>query len=422
VLPHAGRLAPTVLLLALTIGAGTPARSASPNDSNTTSRSLIPALHKAKLTASDASSGDLFGVSVAVSGSTAVVGAPGDNASAGSAYVFLRSGGTWAQQAQLVAADGAAGDEFGHSVSVSGNTAVVGAWKGDTPAGSDAGAAYVFVRSGTVWTQQAKLTASDGFLSNFFGSAVAVNGGATLVGAYRANSFPNFGKAYVFVRSGNVWTEQAKLIASDGGGEFGISVALNGTTAVIGADTGFINPGDNAGAAYVFVRSGNTWSEQAKLTASDGASGDAFGYAVGLNGDTAAVGALEASPPAGSEAGSAYVFGRVGTVWTEQAKITPSDAAARDFFGVSVAVSGATVVVGAYQDDNSKGVDAGSSYLFVKSGNIWVQQVKITASDGLPGDYFGISVAMIPGTDLVGASKGDAPGVIDAGSASAIWS
>ena len=258
-----------------------------------------PWFEQAKLSASDAANGDLFGWSVAVAGDTAVVGAPFDNTvagtDAGSAYVFVRSGGAWTQQAKLRASDAANGDLFGVSVAVAGDTAVVGAYDDNTVAGVDAGSAYVFVRSGGAWTQQAKLTASDAANGDAFGISVAVAGDTAVVGAYADDTVAggDAGSAYVFVRSGGAWTQQAKLTASDAanGDAFGISVAVAGDTAVVGASYDDTVAGTDAGSAYVFVGSGGVWTQQAKLTASDAANGDAFGISVAVAGDTAVVGA-----------------------------------------------------------------------------------------------------------------------------------
>ena len=268
-----------------------------------------------KLTASDAAAGDFFGVSVAVSGDTAVVGATLDDdacptnrlCNSGSAYVFVRSATTWIQQAKLTASDAAAEDFFGVSVSVSGDTAVVGAFA-DDDAGSNSGSAYVFVRSDSTWTQQAKLTASDAAASDFFGLFVSVSGDTAVVGAPEDDDAgSSSGSAYVFVRSGTTWTQQAKLTAGDAAAfdDFGFSVSVSGDTAVVGAPVGD-GAVTNSGATYVFVRSGTTWSQQAKLTASDGALFDDFGFSVSVSGDTAVVGAHRNDDP-GVDSGSAYV-------------------------------------------------------------------------------------------------------------------
>ena len=363
---------------------------------------------------------DQFGYSVSVSGDTLVVGARFDDVSpglAGSATVFVRSGTTWTKQQKLVASDGASGDFFGESVSVSGDTVVVGASGADSPGGVDTGSADVFVRSGTTWTEQQKLLASDAMPSDFFGASVAVAQDTVVVGAY-ADDTPggaDSGSAYVFVRSGSTWTEQQKLLASDGGADdrFGISASISGDTVVVGADQA--TSGVDAGSAYVFVRSGTTWSEQQKLLASDGAASDSFGFAVSVEGDTVVIGAPGDDIPVGGDAGSIYAFVRSGTLWTEQQKLLAPDVTAYDSFD-SVSVSGDTVVVGAIGDDTLGGEDAGSAYVFVRSGTTWTEQQKILASDGSASDYFGSSVSVSGDTAVVGAYGDDTAGAF-AGSA-----
>jgi uncharacterized repeat protein (TIGR01451 family) len=211
------------------------------------------------------------------------------------------------------------------------------------------------------------------------------------------------GSAYVFVRSGSNWAEQAKLTASDAaaGDNFGISVAISGDTAVVGAFGDNTDAGDLSGSAYVFVRPGSNWAEQAKLTASDAAASDSFGYSVAIDGDTAVVGAPNDSD-AGYKSGSAYAFARSGSSWTEQAKLTAPDAAEFDEFGTSVAVSDDTAVVGAFGDSDA-GNSSGSAYVFVRSGSSWTEQAKLTASDAAANDQFGFSVAISGDTAVAGA-------------------
>jgi len=354
---------------------------------------------QAKLTASDAAEGDFFGISVSVSGDTAVVGADLDDGT-GSACVFTRSGSTWTQQAKLTASDAAEGDGFGYCVSVSGDTAVVGA---DLDDGT--GSAYVFTRSGSTWTQQAKLIASDAAWYDEFGYSVSVSGDTAVVGAYDFYSpVISSGSAYVFTRSGLTWTQQQKLTASDAeeGDYFYYSVSVSGDTLVVGAFGD-----DGTGSAYVFTRSGSTWTRQAKLTASDAAEGDGFGGSVSVSGDTAVVGA-NGDDDGGDNSGSVYVFTRSGSAWTQQAKLTASDAAAEDYFGGSVSVLGDTAAVGASGNDDG-GSNSGSAYVFTRSGSTWTQQAKLTASDASEEDYFGRSVSVSGDTATVGAPWNDAP-------------
>ncbi|MCZ7684310.1 MAG: hypothetical protein M5U28_38260 [Sandaracinaceae bacterium] len=272
-----------------------------------------------------------------------------------------------------------------------------------------------------VATEQAKLEASDGATNDFFGTSVALDGDTALVGASYDDTSrgANAGSAYVFVRSGPTWTEQARLEASDGaaGDIFGASVALDGDTALVGAIGDDTSRGTNAGSAYVFVRSGPTWTEQARLEASDGATNDVFGASVALDGDSALVGMRWDDTARGADAGSAYVFVRSSTTWTEQAKLEASDGAAYDYFGTSVALDGDTALVGADGDDTGRGGDAGSAYVFVRSGTTWTEQARLEASDGAVYDYFGVSVALDGDSALVGADRDDTGRGTDAGSA-----
>jgi hypothetical protein len=372
-----------------------------------------------KLLASDGAQWDGFGNSVAVDGDTAVIGASGDDdngEASGSAYVFSRSaGGVWSEQQKLTASDAAEEDHFGHSVAVDGDTAVIGAL-GDDDDGEASGSAYVFTRSaGGVWSEQQKLTATDAAVDDNFGFSVAVDEDTAVIGAYADDE--GSGAAYVFSRSaGGVWSEQQKLTASDGGDgeseQFGWSVAVDGGIAVIGAAWDY-DDNDNGyffGSAYVFSRSaGGVWSEQQKLTASDGAEEDHFGWSVAVNGDTAVIGAW-GDDDDGSRSGSAYVFSHntVG-VWSEQQKLTASDAAAVDLFGWSVAVDGDTAVIGAWGDS--------TAYVFShRSDDVWTEQQKLTASDGEDSDFFGGSVAMDADTAVIGA-RADYDNGLDSGSA-----
>lgn len=380
---------------------------------------IDPWVQQQKLTASDGVAGDVFGYSVAVSGDTAVVGATGADISGqfqqGAAYVFVRSDGIWTQQQKLTASDGTGDDNFGVSVTVSGDTAVVGADKADL---GWQGAAYVFVRSGGIWTQQQKLTASDGAGGDHFGISVAISGDTAVFGAYGGGYYAP-GAAYVFVRSGGAWIEQQKLMASDGvmGNEFGRSVAVSGDTAVVGAYRTDVSGQSMQGAAYVFVRNGSVWTQQQKLTASDGAMWDQFGISVTVSGDTAVVGAHRAAVSGHIEQGAAYVFICSGGSWTQQAKLTASDGAANDSFGVSVAVSGDTSVVGAWSADVGGPANQGAAYVFVCSGDTWTQQQKLIASDGAANDGFGISVTVSGNTAVIGASLADVSGRYEQGAA-----
>lgn len=363
---------------------------------------------QAKLTASDAAANDLFGTSVAITGDTVVVGSSQDDdggIDSGSAYVFFRSGSTWKQQAKLIASDAAANDFFGHSVSVSGDSVVVGAWGDDTIKGSSAGSAYVFTRSAGSWSQQEKITDPDGAQSEWFGWSVSIFGETLVVGAIKDDDEgPDSGSATVFTRIGSTWNRQAKLISSGASSsdQFGYSVSIDWDTVVVGANLED-DVGVNSGSAYVFTRSGSIWSEQALLTAFNGAPDDQFGSSVSVSGNTVVVGAWGDDTGADLNIGSAYVFTRSGSTWSHQARLIADDRAAFDQFGHSVSVSGDTVVVGANLQGAGSTFDMGSAYVFTRSNTDWFQQAKLRPSDAALSDNFGNSVAISGDTVVVGS-------------------
>ena len=347
-----------------------------------------------KLLPSDGASLDFFGYSVAISGITAVVGAvlDGDNGDrSGSAYLFDTTTGQ--QLFKLLPSDGAAVDEFGFSVAISGTTAVVGAWWDDDN-GSDSGSAYLF--DTTTGQQLFKLLPSDGAAFDNFGISVAISGTTAVVGAWKDDdNGSSSGSAYLF----DTTTGQQifKLLPSDGaaGDRFGLPVAISGTTAVVGAENDDDN-GTDSGSAYLFDTT--TGEQLFKLLPSDGATEDHFGESVAINGTTAVVGAYGDGPISGS----AYLFDT--TTGQQIIKLLPNDGAAGDLFGISVAISGTTAVVGASQDDDNGG-NSGSAYLFDTTTG---QQIgKLLPSDGAASDDFGSSVAISGTTAVVGARWDD---------------
>jgi hypothetical protein len=398
------------------------------------------------------------------SSASGVNGSQSDNSASysGAAYVFVRNGTNWIQQAYLKPSNPELPDNFGLSVAISGDTIVVGAWGEASSAtgvngnqsdngASYAGAAYVFVRSGATWSQQAYLKASNTGADDYFGYAVAVSGDTVIVGAMGEssgatgvngnqadNSAPSAGSAYVFVRSAGAWTQQAYLKASNTGAEdfFAWSVALSGDTAVIGAwgeDSNASgvngnqtdNSAPSSGAAYVFIRNGTTWTQQAYLKASNTGASDRFGWSVALSGETVVVGADgEASSATGingsqsnnnaGQSGAAYVFVRNGTTWTQQAYLKASNTGAEDRFGYSVSVSADAIAVGSYKEDSNatgsngnqsdnSAIDSGAAYVFARSGITWTQQAYLKPSNTGANDYFGSAVAVAGDTVVVGA-------------------
>lgn len=346
---------------------------------------------------------------------------------AGKALMFERDSlGVWNAAAELSASDAAPGDFFGFAVALSGDLAVVGAFDDDFQGGPLAeGSVYVFERDQGgpgAWGQTAKLVASDAEDNDRFGYSVAVSGDLIVVGADAEGNYN--GAAYVFERSGpgGGWTEVAQLQGN--GGSFGLSVAASGDTVLIGA-RGDDSAGVNAGAAFVFGRDQGgpgAWGEVVKLTASDGSTGTAesFGISVALDVDTAVIGAHRNSEVA-SHAGAAYVFEREPSgsgTWTEVTKLTASDAWFRDLFGFSVAISGDLVVVGAVEETHAPFVPGGalgegSAYVFERDRggpDSWGEAVKLVAYDAEAGDWFGLSVALSDERVFVGAPKNDQAG------------
>jgi hypothetical protein len=355
-----------------------------------------PWSQQAELLASDRANLDKLGYSVAIDGDIAIVGAYLDDntvTDGGAAYIFTRTGTTWTEEAKIVASDRANNDYFGYSVAISGDTVIVGAWRDD----NSRGAAYIFTRSGTTWTQQAKIRSSDSLGVSSFGNSVAIDGDTAIVGSY--GTLNEAGAAYIFTRTGTTWTQQVKILASDytTGAKFGWSVSISVDTAIVGAysDDNTVTDG---GAAYIFTRSGTTWAEEAKIVASDFKMFDEFGRSVAISGDTVIVGAWRERTVARAS-GAAYIFTRSGTTWTEQAKLIASDAELDDYFGSSVALEGDTAVVGAYWEGIYKD---GAAYIFTRSGTTWTEQMKIQKPNPFV-DQFGTSVSISNSTIVAGA-------------------
>ena len=335
-----------------------------------------------KLTASDSANGDKFGGGVAIDGDTLIVGA--ENARNGSpytgaAYIFVKTGGVWAQQAKLLASDGITLDAFGNAVAIDGDTVVIGAVHaqktGDTGITNPPGAAYVFTRNGTVWTEQARLNASDNNYGDKFGHAVAIDADTVVVGARTKNTAAaDAGSAYIFIRLGTAWSQQQKLVASDATAYtcFGQAVAISGDMALISNDSFCsIGRGNSVTAStYAFSRNGTTWSEDQILKASSGASYDYFGSSISLQNNIALIGSQGSNDANGSLAGSAFIFGLdVVSGWSELQEISPSDGLGMAIFGGAVSIDGAQIIIGAWRDDI---FDAGASGYITDMGSAYI--------------------------------------------------
>jgi hypothetical protein len=359
-----------------------------------------------KLLASDGAGGmmfgDSFGQSVSVYGDTCVIGADNKNAGEGAAYVFTRSGGVWTEQQKLLASDHAAPFMFGYSVHLNGNDCIVGSIYSD--AVTDGGAAYIFTYSGGIWTEQQKLTASDRQSGDEFGTSVAIDSDSCVIGAaYASAPGAGSGASYVFTRSGGIWTEQQKLVSGDlaAGDEFGSFVSILSERCLIGARWNATD-GIFSGSAYTFTRSGGVWTEEQKLYPPDKSDGDRFGHSVSLNSDYLLIGS-RSDDDIGSSSGSAYLYQLSGSTWLLYRKYRAYDGTASAAFGYSASLNGNdTVVIGAYGDPLF-GAQAGAVYFFGVSSLTWDVQQKLTASDGALNDYFGTAVTILDDTCAVGA-------------------
>jgi FG-GAP repeat len=443
-LHHLWQGAGLVLILSASFGMAGCGNSSPPSETSI--------VQQAYLKASNTDADDHFGSAVAIDGDTLVIGAPEEDSGSsgingnqsnnsgndiGAVYVFVRSGGIWTQQAYLKASNPDNLDLFGTSVAISGNTIVVGAQGEDSNANgvngnqsdnsvAQAGAAYVFVRSGTTWTQQAYLKPSTAGFNNF-GNTVAIDGDTIAIGAEGEDSAstgingsevgtgaPSSGAVYVFTRSGTTWSQQAYIKSSNSqsGDQFGNSVALSNDTLAVGAigeDSAATsiggNQGDNSasgsGAVYVFTRSGNTWSQQAYVKASNSAANSSFGGSLSLDSNTLAVGTDNAS--------TAYVFTRSGGLWTQEALLQGANTENGDQFGIGVAVHGDTLAVGASGEDsaatdingdgaNNSASDSGALYAFTRIGTTWTQRNYVKTANGEAGDSFGSAIAVNNGT------------------------
>ncbi|HKP69955.1 MAG TPA: FG-GAP-like repeat-containing protein, partial [Pyrinomonadaceae bacterium] len=412
------------LVLAFGVGIANGTGWAAPHNFNEESDNLFA--YSSSLRASDGRFQDYFGSSIAVDGDTAVVGASGVDVGPGAfdhgaVYVFVRRGTGWSFQQKLTASDAATSDGFGSRVAIDGDTIVASSYLDDSGTAANRGAVYVFTRTGSIWTEQQKLLASDGAGADWFGYSVAISGDTILAGAPNDDfsSLDNAGSAYVFTRSGQTWSEQSKIVASDptGFSMFGSSVAIDGNNALIGSPDSENGGSFRHGSAYVIVRDGATWSHQQKLTPASIEPFDSlnFGITVDIDGETCVIGASEESTASGSDAGAVYVFTRTGSTWTRQAKLLASDATSYDGFGKDVSIEGNQILIGSPTNDviNS---EQGVAYLFLRTGTVWAEQQQLIAADGGFSDYFGENVAMSDGMVLVAAAADDIGSVSDVGS------
>jgi endogenous inhibitor of DNA gyrase (YacG/DUF329 family) len=346
-----------------------------------------------KIVPSDSEASAYFGQSCSISsdGTRAIVGAYADDATgganSGAAYIFVQDGSSWVQESKLVPSDSEASAQFGWSCSISsdGTRAIVGAQGDDATGGTDSGAAYVFTRSGTSWAQESKLVPSDSEASAYFGWSCSISSDGTraIVGAYLddATGGANSGAAYVFTRSGTSWAQESKLVPSDSEANayfgYSCSISNDGTRAIVGAAYDDATGGANSGAAYVFTRSGTSWAQESKLVPSDSEMNANFGWSCSISSDgtRAIVGAYLDDATGGADSGAAYIFVQDGSSWVQESKLVPSDSEAGARIGSSCSISddGTRAIVGAYWDDATGGADSGAAYLFQRTYTGWVE-------------------------------------------------
>jgi hypothetical protein len=389
-------------------GPGRPAKPSRPSPPSAAQ------LHEQRLEASDGAPFDHLGFSVAAYGDVVVSGARFADAAngaedSGAVYVFRRGAAGWHEEAKLVPSDPVEHDRFGHAVALDGDTLVVGA-HAHHELGRKAGSAYVFRFRRGAWRQEARLAAPE---ASRFGHAVGISGDRLVVGAPGGLvEGAAAGAVYVYRRQGSSWRREARLTAGDAreGHLFGLAVGISGDTVAAGA------PGDDArgsltGAAYVFRGEGRDWRQEAKLLPADAAALGELGKAIAIEGDTVVVGAEGAGHPrdVGQFSGAAYVFGRQGGSWKEQATLLAEDRKAADRFGNAVSIHGETIVAGAHFADPA-GLGSGAAYLFRRVNDQWRQEAKLVPKEAAAGEEFGNAVAVHGDTIAVGALRGGAEG------------
>lgn len=363
-----------------------------------------------QLSNGDYATNDRFGSSVSISGNKALIGGfkDGDNGYlSGSAYIFESINNIWTLMAKITAKDGSAFDSFGYSVNLSGEKAIIGAYYTDEK-GEASGSAYIFELFEGQWIQSAKITAIDGASLDRFGWSVSISGNTALVGAFGDDdNGHDSGSAYVFELQGGKWEQTIKLLPNDGDAvdRFGFSVSLSGNRALIGAYLDD-DDGTDSGSAYIYERTNGTWSQSAKLTIGIESESDLFGRSVNINGNKAIVGALT-DDDLGADSGAAYVFEtQDGVLWIKTKKLTAQDGKEGDRFGYSVSIYGDKALVSSHLN-NENGIDSGAAYVFQLANGLWSQVDKLIGHDIVKEDEFGFSVSLYDDKALVGTPLDD---------------
>ncbi len=380
---------------------------------------LLGAIEEGKLLAPDGMAADAFGLNVSLSGDWALVGSSRHDAvadDAGAAYVYQFNGVEWTYFQKLTAADGAAGDRFGATVSIDGEVAMIGAFRDDDN-GGDSGAVYVFDFSGSSWSETQKITAADGANGDWFGYAISQQGGRVAIAAHKDNEADrdNSGAVYMYAYDGMTWQPEQKLMAADGQAfdQFGIAVSLDVDRLLVGAYT-VDDGGDDKGAAYIFDFDGVEWSQSQKLQSTQGAAGGFFGYAVSLFEDRALIGAYEDTGLA-SGSGAAYVFALDGNNWTQQQRLVADETFPVQAYGIAVDFSGDRALIGASKA-HASGFISGLAYVYDYQEASWSVTEKLLGADTVARDELGVSVSLSDGRALLGAHRDGDLGT-DAGSA-----
>jgi len=381
----------------------------------------------AKILASDKSAFAHFGTSVALAGRRAIIGAPYANSGggnySGAAYIFaLDNQDVWVEEAKIMAADAAAGDNFGTSVALSDDEALIGAPNASAGANFN-GAAYIFARSGEKWTQAQKLVATDAADFDSFGTAVAIDNDRAVVGAPNSTQAKKSysGAAYTFLKSGSTWAQQSRLVPSSSAAfdYFGASVSLDNVAAIVGAPGTKHGSMDDAGAAYVFATAAGSWTQLASLRANPPQAGEQFGTAVGISGNQAVVGGPFADYKGLKAVGAVYFFTqKIGRgTWQERNSIRAPDGFALDNFGAAVTIQGNNAIIGAPFAATSVANRGGAAYVYTFENPSWKFLTKLNGSDSSDFDRFGAAVAMHGTRTVIGAPDANPNSVTLAGAA-----
>ena len=372
--------------------------------------SFVSFVQDQKITSSSVSTYADFGYDIEVDGSTMVVGAWGDNTihtDHGSAWIYIKSGSTWILQDELDAPTYTSSNRrFGWSVDISGDTAIVGATHEDS-AGSDVGAAHIYTRSGSTWSLQQTISPAGLSTQSFLGYDVAIDGDTAVITTHPQGSNTDDERCFIYTRSGSTWSLQQTI---DPIPDAGRSLSLSGDTLALGSTDG----GSAGGDVSVYTRSGSTWSLQQTLTPSVNAQYHGGG-GLALDGDTLAVGAAGYS----SSTGAAFVYTRSGSTWTEQQIVTADGIAANSNFGGAfehncIGLKGDVMVVGASHEAGDVGYQAGFTYVFERSGSTWSQTARLSPEDVVghsTSDNFGRACAVDTDTVLIGSPGEDEDGV-----------